>query len=333
MCGLNGKGKTNLLDAIYQLCFTKSYFGKADSMVATFGKSGFSITGTFTKNDQSQVITLILRESKKKELFVDKELISPFSLHIGKLPLVFIAPDDTDLITGSSEIRRKMIDTILSQIDNDYLKNLINYHKVLDERNSYLRRLSFGESMDETLLDSFDHQLVHFGGYIIETRIGFFSDFIPIALSNYAVISNELESPTLNYVLSADKKSYLEKLKKNRQRDIFLQRTTIGIHKDDMEILLNEMGFKLTASQGQRKSMLFALKLAEFTILKSHFGYEPILLLDDVFEKLDHERLLQLLNWVCVKNKGQVILTDTHPERVQVLLDEINVPYQSIILN
>jgi len=330
---MNGKGKTNLLDAIYQLCFTKSYFGKADSMVATFGKSGFSITGTFIKNDQSQVISLLLRESKKKELLVDKELISPFSLHIGKLPLVFIAPDDTDLITGSSEVRRKMIDTILSQINRDYLKNLINYNKILEERNSYLKRLSLGEPIDDTLMDAFDHQLVDFGVYIIETRLDFFSAFIPITLANYAIISNELEKPSLRYVLSAEKESYLEKLKKNRQRDILLQRTTIGIHKDEMEILLNEIGFKLTASQGQRKSMLFALKLAEFTMLKSHFGFEPILLLDDVFEKLDHERLLQLLNWVCVKNNGQVILTDTHPERVQRLLDEINVPYQSIILN
>jgi len=330
---LNGKGKTNLLDAIYQLCFTKSYFGKADSMVATFGKSGFSITGTFIKNDQSQVISLLLRESKKKELLVDKELISPFSLHIGKLPLVFIAPDDTDLITGSSEVRRKMIDTILSQINRDYLKNLINYNKILEERNSYLKRLSLGEPIDDTLMDAFDHQLVDFGVYIIETRLDFFSAFIPITLANYAIISNELEKPSLRYVLSTEKESYLEKLKKNRQRDILLQRTTIGIHKDEMEILLNEIGFKLTASQGQRKSMLFALKLAEFTMLKSHFGFEPILLLDDVFEKLDHERLLQLLNWVCVKNNGQVILTDTHPERVKRLLDEINVPYQSIILN
>jgi DNA replication and repair protein RecF len=203
----------------------------------------------------------------------------------------------------------------------------------LEERNTYLKRLSFGEHIDDALIDTFDDQLVYFGIPIIDARLDFFSRFIPIVLNNYAVISNDLEKPSLKYVLSSDKECYLDKLKKNRQRDILLQRTTIGIHKDEIEISLNEMAFKLTASQGQRKSMLFALKLAEFSMLKSYFGYEPILLLDDIFEKLDEKRLSQLLNWVCVENKGQVILTDTHAERVDRLLKEINVTYQSIILN
>ena len=302
-------------------------------MGATFGLAGFKISGNFTNNDHQQEISLILRETKKKELLVNGELISPFSLHIGKMPIVFITPDDTEIITGSSELRRKMIDTILSQISRDYLKNLINYNKVFNERNSYLKRLSMGEIIDDTLMNTLDEQLAHFGIFIIEQRFEFFTKFIPIALDNYAIISNELEKPTLKYVLSTEKQTYLENLKNNRQRDILLQRTTVGIHKDEMEISLNKMSFKLSASQGQRKSMLFALKLAEFTMLKSYFGFEPILLLDDIFEKLDQKRLSQLLNWVCVNNKGQVILTDTHPERVQKLLDEINVPYQSIILN
>ena len=302
-------------------------------MVASFGMLGFNVTGSFTNNDKQQEISLTLRENKKKELLVNKELISPFSLHIGKMPVVFIAPDDTDLITGASELRRKMIDTILSQINRDYLKDLISYSKVLEERNTYLKRLSFGEHIDDALMDTFDNQLAYFGIPIIDARLDFFSRFIPIVLNNYAVISNNLERPSLKYTLSSDKEFYLEKLKKNRQRDILLQRTTIGVHKDEIEISLNEMAFKLTASQGQRKSMLFALKLAEFSMLKSYFGYEPILLLDDIFEKLDEKRLSQLLNWVCVENKGQVILTDTHAERVDRLLKEINVTYQSIILN
>lgn len=302
-------------------------------MSASFGMVGFKITGSFTNDNNQQEISLILRENKKKELLVNKELISPFSLHIGKMPVVFIAPDDTDLITGASELRRKMIDTILSQIDKNYLKNLISYSKVLEERNSYLKRLSFGEHIDYALIDTFDDQLVYFGIPIVDARLDFFSRFIPIVLNNYAVISNDIEKPSLNYILSSDKEFYLEKLKKNRQRDILLQRTTIGIHKDEMEISMNEMAFKSIASQGQRKSMLFALKLAEFSMLKSHFGFEPILLLDDIFEKLDEKRLSQLLNWVCVENKGQVILTDTHADRVDRLLKQINVTYQSIMLN
>ena len=302
-------------------------------MVASFGMLGFNVTGSFTNEDDQQLISLTLRENKKKELLVNKELISPFSLHIGKMPVVFIAPDDTDLITGASELRRKMIDTILSQINRDYLKNLISYSKVLEERNTYLKRLSLGEHIDDALIDTFDDQLAFFGIPIIDARLDFFSRFIPIVMNNYAVISNDLERPSLKYILSSDKEFYLEKLKQNRHRDILLQRTTIGVHKDEIEISLNEMAFKMTASQGQRKSMLFALKLAEFSMLKSYFGYEPILLLDDIFEKLDEKRLSQLLNWVCIENKGQVILTDTHPERVDRLLKEINVTYQSIILN
>ena len=329
---MNGKGKTNLLDAIYQLCFTKSYFGKADSTAVSFGLSGFKIIGKFEKNDEIQEVSLTLRENKKKELLVDGEQISPFSLHIGKMPVVFIAPDDVELISGSSEGRRKMVDTILSQLDRNYLSTLINYSKVLDQRNSYLKRLSSGEPINEILLNTFDEQLVSFGELIIDSRIHFFSTFIPIALSNYASISNDQEKPSLKYVLSVEKVDYLEALRKNRQRDILLQRTTIGVHRDELEISLDGILFKQTASQGQRKSMLFALKLAEFSILKSHFGFEPILLLDDIFEKLDQERLSQLLNWVCVKNNGQVILTDTHSDRVRKLLDEINLTYESIIL-
>ncbi len=332
ICGLNGKGKTNLLDAIYQLCFTKSYFGKPDSISASLGLTGYRLTATFHKNGKLQEVSLIQREGKKKELQVDGVQTTPFSLHIGKMPVVFIAPDDVELISGPSEGRRKMVDTILSQTDHDYLLNLIQYSKVLEQRNSYLRSLNSGEMLNEMLLNTYDEQLVQHGTAIIDARENFFSLFNPVVMSNYSSISNDIERPSLKYVVSVDKDSYLSSLKRNRQRDILLQRTTIGIHKDDLEMTCDGVNFKLTASQGQRKSMLFALKLAEFSILKNHFGFDPILLLDDIFEKLDQNRLSQLLKWVCIDNKGQVLLTDTHYDRVKDTLDEIKISYGTIIL-
>lgn len=325
-------GKTNLLDAVYSLCFTKSYFGKADILSVSRGFAGFNLTGNFKKDDRTVPVSLTLRETGKKELWADNEQVSPFSMHIGKFPVVFIAPDDIELITGASEERRKLIDTILSQMDADYLKTLIRYTKTLQERNRYLKQSSNGGQIDETLLDTFDDQLIQAGSFILGKRLLFLKDFIPVVLSLYAFISEEKETPGIRFIPSADIETYKEKMQKARQKDIILQRTSIGIHKDELELSLNESAFKQIASQGQKKSLLFALKLAEFMTLKTHFGFEPILLLDDIFEKLDQNRLNKLLEWVCIKNQGQVILTDAHEERVQKSLQDISVSFQLITL-
>ena len=332
ICGLNGKGKTNLLDAVYSLCFTKSYFGKADILSVSHGFAGFNLNGNFNKEDRTVPVSLTLRETGKKELWVDNEQISPFSLHIGKFPVVFIAPDDIELITGASEERRKLIDTILAQMDPDYLKTLIRYTKTLQERNRYLKQASNGGQIDETLLDAFDDQLIQSGSTILGKRSIFLKEFIPLALNLYAFISDEKESPEIQFIASAEIETYKEKMQRARQKDIILQRTSIGIHKDELDFRLNDSAFKQIASQGQKKSLLFALKLAEFMTLKMHFGFEPILLLDDIFEKLDQNRLNKLLEWVCIKNQGQVILTDTHEERVQKSLQDISVSFQIITL-
>lgn len=325
-------GKTNLLDAVYSLCFTKSYFGKADILSVSHGFSGFNLTGNFKKDNRSLPISLILRETGKKELWEDNEQISPFSLHIGKFPVVFIAPDDIELITGASEERRKLIDTILCQMDADYLKTLIRYTKTLQERNRHLKQSSNGGQIDQTLLDAFDDQLIQAGSFISEKRILFLREYIKLVMSLYAFISEEKENPFIQFVPSAETETYKDKMQKARQKDIILQRTSIGIHKDELELSLNNSSFKQIASQGQKKSLLFALKLAEFMTLKTHFGFEPILLLDDIFEKLDQNRLNKLLEWVCIKNQGQVILTDTHEERVQKSLQDISVSFQLIKL-
>lgn len=331
ICGLNGTGKTNLLDAVYYLCFTKSYFNKTDSGAVEKGSSGFSLHGSFTVSDNSIPVSLILRENGKKELSVDQEPISPFSSHIGKFPVVFIAPDDIILITGGSEERRKFIDTLLCQLDHDYMLQLIRYNKFLQDRNRYLKNVA-GNFADPILLDSFDEQLVQSGIFLLNKRIAFLEGFIQSVIDSFGFISADKEKPELVYMPSTTVDVYARNMHYARQKDIILQRTSVGIHRDDIEILMNEMPFKQAASQGQKKSLLFAMKLAAFNALKLHFGYEPILLLDDIFEKLDQERLRRLLDWVCISNKGQVILTDTHHERVNDALTYISLPFQLINL-
>jgi DNA replication and repair protein RecF len=327
ICGLNGAGKTNLLDSVYYLCFTRSYLGQSDSASVRQGLSGFNITGEFQKKAATQSVSVILRETGKKELWVDKELVSPFSMHIGQLPVVFVAPDDTELITGGSEERRKMMDTIISQTDAGYLSQLIRYGKCLQDRNKYLKSC-LNVQPDHLLLDAFDEQLIQSGTAILLKRTAFLTAFIPIVCSLFEYISDGAEHPELSYLPSTSVVGYRNDMADRRQKDILLQRTTIGIHRDDLEINLNGMPFRQIASQGQKKSMLFALKLAEFSILHSHFGFEPILLLDDIFEKLDQNRLNKLLDWVCIQNKGQVIMTDTHPDRITQAMEAINVPFK-----
>lgn len=331
VCGLNGTGKTNLLDAIHYLCFTKSYFNKTDAGAVEKGFNGFGLQGLFTHSGASLAVSLILRENGKKELSVDQEPITPFSSHIGKFPVVFIAPDDVILITGGSEERRKFIDTLLCQLDHDYLLQLIRYNKFLQDRNRYLKNVA-GSIVDPILLDSFDEQLVQSGIFLLKKRLAFLESFIESIADSFAFISNDKEKPSLIYMPSTTVTEYHSAMQKSRQKDILLQRTSMGIHRDDIDILMNEMPFKQAASQGQKKSLLFAMKLASFNALKLHFGFEPILLLDDIFEKLDQERLKRLLDWVCIRNDGQVILTDTHHKRVNDALTDISLPFQLINL-
>ncbi len=331
ICGLNGTGKTNLLDAVYYLCFTKSYFNKTDSSAVEKGSNGFGLHGSFSLSTNIIPVSIILRESGKKELLVDQEPITPFSSHIGKFPVVFIAPDDVILITGASEERRKFIDTLLCQLDQDYLLQLIRYNKFLQDRNKYLKNVA-GSIVDTILLDSFDEQLVQSGIFLLKKRTAFLEGFIQSVVDSFAFISTAKEKPSLLYMPSTSVAEYQSAMQKARQKDILLQRTSVGVHRDDIDIVMNEMPFKQAASQGQKKSMLFALKLASFNVLKLHFGYEPILLLDDIFEKLDQERLSRLLDWVCIQNNGQVILTDTHHERVNDALSDISLPFQLINL-
>ncbi|MEP6927310.1 MAG: DNA replication and repair protein RecF [Ginsengibacter sp.] len=337
ICGLNGKGKTNLLDAINYICFTKSYFSKTDTLNIFFGAEGFRLEAELQNgkngNSKAQKIVCIYRSPLKKEFYLDDVAYVKFSHHIGKFPCVMIAPDDIEIITGASEERRKFLDTLISQVDAEYLQQLIVYNKVLLQRNSFLKNETFQSNFDVQLLDALDAQLIKPAEYIHQMRKQFCEKLIPLVRKFYKEISGNDEIISLAYSSYLNDNKFSKLLLSCRQKDILTQRTNAGIHKDDLIFLLNENNFKIIASQGQRKSLLFACKLAEFEMLFSIKGSPPLLLLDDVFEKLDEIRMRNLLQYVCKKNNGQVFITDTHKERLENALSEFENNVQIIELN
>ena len=332
ICGLNGRGKTNLLDAIYYCCFTKSYFTASDQLNTSFGKEGFRLEAQFQNGAELQKIVCINRGGAKKEFFLNDVPYERLSKHIGLLPTVMIAPDDIELITGGSEGRRKLVDTILCQLDSSYLQQLMIYNKVLAQRNSLLKQFAEKATTDEPLLQIRDQQLVAPGNYVFEKRKGFAVEFVPMVKNFYKQIAENDEVVGIAYESKLLQQSFEGLLIKSRERDGYLQRTNAGPHKDDLVLELNGQAFKSIASQGQRKSLLFALKLAEYEIIKNQKGFAPVLLLDDVFEKLDESRMKNLLHWVCNENQGQVFITDTHKERLQFAFEQLNVGGQIIEL-
>lgn len=330
--GKNGIGKTNLLDSIYYLCFTKSYFSKSDIQNVQHGRMGFRIAGDFKLNEEEVHAICILRENGKKEFLWNGVAYEKFSDHIGKFPAVFVAPDDVHIITEGSEERRRFLDALISQLDNEYLTRLIEYNKVLQQRNSLLKSFAERRSIDQSLLEVLNHQLINPAEYIFNYRKDFLTELIPLIKEFYNQISGEEYEIGVKYESQLLEEKFSRLLEKGQEKDLALQRTNVGIHKDDLVITLNENPFKTLASQGQRKSLLFALKLAEFTSLKNHKGFSPILLLDDVFEKLDEKRMHNLLDFVCCENDGQIFLTDTHAERLNEALSALSQAYQVIAL-
>ncbi len=332
ICGLNGRGKTNLLDAIYYCCFTKSYFSKTDGLSIQFDNDGFRLQADFENNNEEQKLTCINRLVGKKELSLNGIPYEKFSQHIGKFPAVMVAPDDIELITGGSEERRRFIDTVLSEMDAGYLQDLIKYNKVLQQRNSLLKRFAEQGKTDWPLLEVLDEQLVEPGNSIHQKRKQFTQAMIPLVQQFYTQIAGKNETISIQYISQLNETAFHDLLNHCREKDFLLQRSNAGIHKDDIAMQLDGQVFKTTASQGQRKSLLFALKLAEFELLKQNKGFAPLLLLDDVFEKLDDNRMNQLLHWVCNENSGQVFITDTHKERLQEAFEKLGTDYQVIEL-
>lgn len=330
--GANGTGKTNILDAIYYLSFTKSYFSRPDAQNVHHAYQGMRIEGQYIKGNEDFPIACILRETGKKEFYYDEAQYTKLSQHIGKIPAVMIAPDDVQIITGSSEERRKLIDSLLSQIDSDYLQLLIQYNKVLQQRNSLLKWSAEQGQMDEILLSTLDQQLVQFGTPLFEKRTKILKEWLPMVQALYHTIAGKDDAIEIQYQSSLQEDAFEVLLKNALLKDRAVQRTSMGIHKDDLIITIQSQSFKQEASQGQRKSLLFAIRLAEWELLKKVKGFSPILLMDDIFEKLDEQRMAHLLAWVASSTNGPVFITDTHQARVAELLGKYVDNYQMIEL-
>ena len=332
ICGRNGVGKTNLLDAIHYLCFTRSYFSRQDSFSVRNGHNGFRITGQFLLNDQPETAVCIIRETGRKEFSINGNTYEKFSQHIGHYPCVVIAPDDAALITGGSEERRKFLDAMLSQLDPDYLRHLIGYVKILQQRNSLLKSFAESGTRNPELLDVLDEQLITPGEYIFKIRNQFLLNFLPVVKHYYNGIATAPEDVNFFYESELLQADFPSLLKISRTKDFVILRTSSGIHRDELDFRLGQQLFRSIASQGQRKSLLFALKLAEMEVLKKEKGFPPILLLDDVFEKLDDDRVSNLLTRVCLENEGQVLITDTSESRLREKLDAIGSKMEIISL-
>lgn len=329
--GNNGAGKTNLLDAVYYLSFCKSYFSPIDSQNIRQGEDFFAIHGRYRHDQDSFVVSCVQRRGQAKQMRLDKKNYKAFSEHIGKIPLVIITPSDQSLIIGGSDLRRKFIDGVISQTDRDYLSHLLQYQRCLEQRNRLLKSFYENRVFDEASLLLWDEQLVMHGVRLLRQRTDFMHDFIPIFENYFHSIVSADEHPEISYVsktmenASADNldKHFLDLLSEARQHDRYAQYTTVGPHKDDIELLIDGLSVKRYGSQGQQKSFLLALKLAQFEYIYKVSGIKPILLLDDVFDKLDMPRVKQLVHLVGSDRFGQVLLSDTQPGRVQAIFDEM----------
>jgi len=322
--GPNGIGKSNVLDAIYHLSFGKSYFNPISSQNIKHGEDFFAIKGSYKNESKEEVVIINFKKNDKKVIKRNNKKYEKFSDHIGFIPLVIISPSDRNLIAEGSDIRRKFIDSVISQSDKKYLENLINYNKILTQRNSLLKLIFKNKNFDKQTIQVYDSQLESIGEKIHMKRKMFLNDFIPVFKDKYKSISNNNEDVDIRYKtdLEFDKLSVL--LQENIEKDMFLQYTSKGIHKDDLVFNINDYSVKKFGSQGQQKSLLIALKLAQFDFLKSQNKNNPILLLDDIFDKLDKNRVKQIINLVSADDFGQIFISDTDEERTLESIKEIN---------
>ena len=311
--GNNGQGKTNLLDAIYYLSMTKSYFDAADRFTVRHGEQTASVQGTYVSADGTEeTITVLLDKQNPKQVRRGKKQYARFSDHIGLIPIVMSSPTDTALVNDAASERRRFINMFLSQTDKAYLRNLQDYNQLLMQRNKLLKQ----ETVPQDLLDVFSARLAEYADFIFHKRTELCQRLTPLVAKYHGMLSNEAEEAGLQYVSDLQNGSLEDILHKEAERERILKYTTAGVHHDDILLLLDGHPLRKCGSQGQQKSFLIALKLAQFTIMKESYDFPPILLLDDVFDKLDSERVTQLLSIVAGEDFGQIFITDSNKVRL-----------------
>lgn len=333
LVGNNGIGKTNLLDAIYYLSFCKSFFSSLDHQNIRHGDEFFAIHGVYdTGKGSSDLVQCIQKTNQRKRFLINKKEYERLSDHIGIFPLVMISPYDRDLINDGSELRRRYIDSVISQFDKIYLDDLIKYNKALAQRNALLKAFGENSYYDPESLLIWDNQLVATGEEICEKRTQFLERFIPLFQQYFEIISGGKERVGIQYISQVLGKSYKATLDAGLYADRAARYSTIGIHKDDLEFTIDGFPVKKFGSQGQQKSFVIAIKLAQFEYIRKIKGYKPILLLDDIFDKLDDLRVAQLIKLVSDNSFGQVFITDTSRDRITAIFDSMSIGHKIFIL-
>jgi DNA replication and repair protein RecF len=326
--GNNGVGKTNILDAIHYLSLTKSFFNSIDGISIRHGEDYFIIQGTFIRNEEEDLIYCAFQRQKQKLLKRNGKEYQRLSDHVGRYPVVMISPADSALITEGSEDRRKFMNKIISQYSAEYLDSVLRYSKALQQRNKVLKDMNSSAKADADVLTIWDAQLVKYGTSVYSEREMLINELIPVFQEYYTLISTDKESVRLQYRSHLSEGNFAEELLSSVSKDRYLEYTTVGIHKDDLLLEMNDFSVKSLGSQGQQKTYLVALKLAKFDYIKRKAGFSPILLLDDIFDKFDAERVEQIIKLVADKRFGQIFITDTHQSRLKEILSSHKTDYK-----
>jgi DNA replication and repair protein RecF len=336
LVGSNGAGKTNILDAVHYLSFCKSYYNLADSQNITHGEDRFSILGKFihSPDDSSNSVHCVVRKNQRKVFKYNGKEVDRLADHIGRIPAVMVSPYDHVLIDGGSEERRKYLDVVISQYDKTYLDDLIHYNRALIQRNALLRQMAGEFRFDQTLLEPWDEQMIMLAHRIHAVRSAFVQEFIPVFNEFYQHLAGVSETSSIEYISQLFHPSgYRSILRQSVDKDRILKYTTTGIHKDDLNLLLSGANVKKFGSQGQQKTFILALKLAQFRFLSHALHIKPILLLDDIFDKLDRSRIERMMEIVNSNDFGQIIITDTNASRIESIFGSISAKTDIIEIN
>jgi len=333
LIGNNGAGKTNLMDAVYYLSFCKSFFTAVDQFNINHDEQFFMLSGNYKRFDSNETITCGLKKGQKKQFKRNSKIYKRLAEHIGLLPLVMITPSDVNLILGGSDERRKFMDGVISQFNQNYLDDLLKYNRALLQRNNLLKQFAGERYFDQELLSVWDEQLMEYGTRIHSERQKFVEKLIPVFQRYYSYISQGNEKVGLTHQSDLYTKSFAELMQESLPKDRMAQHTTTGIHKDDLVFNIDKYPIRKLGSQGQKKTYLVALKLAQFDFIKEISGMSPILLLDDIFDKLDSSRVEQIVKLVSDEQFGQIFMTDTNREHLDIILEKIGTGYRIFNVN
>ena len=328
--GPNGAGKTTLLDSIHYLSLTKSAFNTVDTQNIQHGQKAFAVEGNFIRHDKPCTVQCIFQTHKGKHFTINDKPYEKLSDHVGLLPIVFTTPYDIDLVRGGREDRRKFFDTLLCQLDRTYLHTLLQYQHLLKQRNSLLRLCKETGQLDQDLLASYEHGLLPLGKQLFRARSALIQTFLSSFQKYYQYFVDVSEEVNLVYVSEVASDNFEHMFRNNLQQDLALQRTTKGAHRDEVLFLLNDHPLKRVGSQGQQKSFVIALRLAQFECIQKALQLKPLLLLDDIFDKLDEQRIDRLVQLMGQRHFGQVFITDAKGKNSAATIRQVQADHSLI---